>query len=192
PGNVQTLRPRPGGDETVPRDDVATMTLHRAALPQSGGMGNEADAQLVQLAAKAFARTRDVGLAAFHEACPVESAHAGVEPHVASQRDALGRLGGQPHGFFRHTADVDAGATEEPRLEDDDAGAVAGGALGRREAAGAGTQHGQVVVVISHDTRSPETMVSAHARIATRMRRRSRAIERSSDPATVAARTWRP
>src|SRR3546814_1916591 len=86
----------------------------------------------------------DVLLPARDEDRPVEHPGGAVKTQFSGERLRLGQLGGQPHRLFRHTADVDAGATQPMRFEDGRACAMPGRANGTGNAHGSGPADDQV------------------------------------------------
>ena len=98
---------------------------------------DEGDAAFVEVSGIDIVQTGDVGIAGFFEGVPAESGlcrDAVEEARCVGER--FGSVRGVPEEFFRHTADVDAGASEAGAFDNSDFRAVFGGAAGGRDAAG--------------------------------------------------------
>ena len=98
---------------------------------------DKGNAAFVEVSGIDVVQAGDVGVAGFFEGAPAESGlrrDAVEETRGVSER--LGGVRGVPEEFFRHAADVDAGAAEAGTFDDGDFRAVFGSAAGGRNAAG--------------------------------------------------------
>ena len=157
-GHIGTMRSAAGGDQqplAAHRDAVGADHGVRVAQPHAAG--GHHDAGLIEPAAITFVDVVDVTLAMDDERRPVQFGRRQIEAERPRQFDLRAHIGRQPHRFFRHAADVDAGAAQRIGFAQRHAGAVFGGAERCGQAAGAAADHDQVVVrfgIVFHANRS--------------------------------------
>jgi len=121
----------------------------RAGIEEAGGAIEPVDLPLLEVGRVDRIEAADEGITGRLEPAPVVPVHGQVEAIAARILGRVRQHRGGKGQLLRHAADVDAGASQAPGLDQCDARAVLGGALRGGEAAAAAADR-DVVVVDGH------------------------------------------
>src|SRR5690606_1166849 len=141
-----------GGDEDLLRRDglVLADDLDRMRVLEDGAAVDQVDAGLAEVGRVDARQAGDLDILGLEEGRPVELRPLEGPAVALGDLQGVADLGGHDHELLRHAAADDAGAADAEPLGDGHALAAEGGQSGRADAAGAGADDEEVVVVVGH------------------------------------------
>ena len=134
-------------------DDQMVGAIALIAHRQSAGVGETAestdqfDPRLGQIAQVPFVDVAHESIAGGLELFPVEAEIIQSEAIAGRIVERMSQMGGVPHDFLGHAADIDTGAAEPVGFDQGTAGTVASGPFRHRQAATTAADDDQVVVL---------------------------------------------
>ncbi len=129
------------------RDEATALDHDGPAILEPSPPAHEFDVVLRKQGLVESVQLGDVGVALHLESRPVQTREAEMKAVFRRVVRSLGQIGRIPHNLFGNAPDIDAGASEPSRLNDDHAGPVLGRATGTGQSAAAAPDDDQIEFV---------------------------------------------
>ena len=143
-------RPAAGGDQDMVSGDRLAVHFHGMGIDKAREAFDHVDVVLTQHVVVGGMNAVDIGAAAGDQLLPVEMVDGGIETVVrAVKMNRFADLRRMPHHFFRHAADVDAGAAQRFGFNQRALLAVHGRTVNRGDTA-ATAADGEVIIMFAH------------------------------------------
>ena len=145
--NLRLLRPAAGGQEDVSGAEHLAVDLNPVPIQQARVAFQQGDPAVDQQGAVNAVQALDFTVLVGDQGGPVEARLCQLPAKVSRLGKGAAEVGAVHQQFFRHAADIHAGAAQVTAFRHRHLGAKAGGETGRAHSAGTGTDDEKIKVV---------------------------------------------